>query len=301
MSRHIIPSGSRRVEVGSDHQSPLKVRSRFFWARTENSTTSTTTLMPTSFHMAAMASDMALSLARRPTVVRIDRLALVPGLFDELPRLAGIVGQRRQVRVEVRVALGDGAGRDDPAAAPQVLDDGLPVHAELHGLFERPVVQRRDLGVRAEHVEARVERRCPLGAGVLVDAVPVVWCELGHEVRLALKEPGHRGAIPAPAEDDAVDPDPAASSPVGLGGPVVLVHDEAKGPVPLGLALNVSLPTSPRCFGGRSASVKGEPRGERRSEALVWITTVTGSGASMRLTVVKTLETRVLRLGSYVR
>ena len=33
----------------------------------------------------------------------------------------------------------------------------------------------------------------------------------------------------------------------------------------------------------------------------MWITTVLGSGVSMRLTVVKTLDTRVFTLGSYVR
>ena len=58
-----MPSGSPRVEVGSDQNTPLKLFSRFFWARTEYSITSTLTLTPTSFHMAAMASDMALSWA----------------------------------------------------------------------------------------------------------------------------------------------------------------------------------------------------------------------------------------------
>ena len=58
-----MPSGSPSVDVGSDHHTPLKLFSRFFWARTEYSITSTLTLTPTSFHMAAMASDMALSWA----------------------------------------------------------------------------------------------------------------------------------------------------------------------------------------------------------------------------------------------
>jgi len=51
------------VEVGSDQNTPLKLFSRFFWARTEYSITSTFTLAPTSFHIAAMASDIALSWA----------------------------------------------------------------------------------------------------------------------------------------------------------------------------------------------------------------------------------------------
>jgi hypothetical protein len=58
-----MPSGSPSVEVGSDHHMPLKLFSRFFWARTEYSTTSTFTLTPISFHMAAMASAIALSCA----------------------------------------------------------------------------------------------------------------------------------------------------------------------------------------------------------------------------------------------
>ena len=58
-----MPSGSPSVEVGSDHHRPLKLFSRFFWARTEYSITSTLTLTPTSFHMAAIASDIALSWA----------------------------------------------------------------------------------------------------------------------------------------------------------------------------------------------------------------------------------------------
>jgi hypothetical protein len=41
----------------------LKLFSRFFWARTENSITSTLAFAPTSFHMAAMASAMGLSWA----------------------------------------------------------------------------------------------------------------------------------------------------------------------------------------------------------------------------------------------
>ena len=57
-----MPSGSASVEVGSDHQSPLKDFSRFFWARTEYSTTSTLALMPASFHMPWIASDIGLSL-----------------------------------------------------------------------------------------------------------------------------------------------------------------------------------------------------------------------------------------------
>ena len=56
-----MPSGSPRVEVGSDHHTPLKLFSRLFWARTEYSMTSTFTLTPMSFHIAAMASDIALS------------------------------------------------------------------------------------------------------------------------------------------------------------------------------------------------------------------------------------------------
>ena len=64
-----MPSGSRRVEVGSDHHSPLKVLLRFFSARTEYSTTSTTAFRPTSFHMLTIASDMALSWATYPIVV----------------------------------------------------------------------------------------------------------------------------------------------------------------------------------------------------------------------------------------
>ena len=58
-----MPSGSPRVEVGSDHQRPLNLLSRFFWARTEYSTISTLAFTPTSFHIAAIASDMGLSLA----------------------------------------------------------------------------------------------------------------------------------------------------------------------------------------------------------------------------------------------
>ena len=58
-----MPSGSPSVEVGSDQKTPLKLFSRFFWARTENSMTSTLTLTPTSFHIDAIASDMALSCA----------------------------------------------------------------------------------------------------------------------------------------------------------------------------------------------------------------------------------------------
>ena len=56
-----MPSGSPRVEVGSDHHMPLKVFSRLFCARTEYSTTSILALMPTSRHMATMASAMGLS------------------------------------------------------------------------------------------------------------------------------------------------------------------------------------------------------------------------------------------------
>ncbi len=56
-----MPSGSPRVEVGSDQKTPLKLFSRFFCARTEYSMTSTFTFTPTSFHIAAIASAMALS------------------------------------------------------------------------------------------------------------------------------------------------------------------------------------------------------------------------------------------------
>ena len=58
-----MPSGSRSVDVGSDHHRPLKVLSRFFWARTEYSKISTLALTPTSRHMAWMASLMGLSPA----------------------------------------------------------------------------------------------------------------------------------------------------------------------------------------------------------------------------------------------
>ena len=64
-----MPSGSRRIEVGSDHHSPLKVFCWFFWCRTPDSITSTITLTPTSSHISAIISVMALSFARYPTVV----------------------------------------------------------------------------------------------------------------------------------------------------------------------------------------------------------------------------------------
>ena len=56
-----MPSGSPSVEVGSDHHTPLKDFSRLFCARTEYSMTSITTFTPMSFHIAAIASDIALS------------------------------------------------------------------------------------------------------------------------------------------------------------------------------------------------------------------------------------------------
>src|SRR5207244_2545849 len=56
-------AGSARVEVGSDHQSPLKVFSRFFCARTEYSKTSTLALTPTSRHIPTTASAIGLSFA----------------------------------------------------------------------------------------------------------------------------------------------------------------------------------------------------------------------------------------------
>jgi hypothetical protein len=59
-----MPSGSLRVEVGSDHHTPLKLFSRSFCARTEYSSTSTLALTPMSRHMPWMASAMGLSLAR---------------------------------------------------------------------------------------------------------------------------------------------------------------------------------------------------------------------------------------------
>ena len=58
-----MPSGSRNVDVGSDHHSPLKLLSRIRCARTEYSKTSTLALTPTSRHMAWTASAMGLSPA----------------------------------------------------------------------------------------------------------------------------------------------------------------------------------------------------------------------------------------------
>ena len=58
-----MPSGSPRVDVGSDHHRPLNDFCAFFSARTAYSITCTRAFTPTSFHIATIASDMGLSLA----------------------------------------------------------------------------------------------------------------------------------------------------------------------------------------------------------------------------------------------
>src|SRR5581483_9385507 len=81
----------------------------------------------------------------------------VPGLLQPLPGLGRLVGQRGQARVEVIVALRDGAARDDAASAPELLHDRLAIDGEREGLLHERVVERRPLAVHRQHVEAGVE------------------------------------------------------------------------------------------------------------------------------------------------
>jgi hypothetical protein len=64
-----MPSGSPRVDAGSIHRRPFRLRSRIFWARTLASMISTLALTPTSRHMAMTASDIALSFESTPDVL----------------------------------------------------------------------------------------------------------------------------------------------------------------------------------------------------------------------------------------
>ena len=149
------------MEVGSDHHSPLKVLSRFFWARTEYSTTSTLALTPTSFHMAAIASDIGLVAGHvADRGLDDDLLVLVarPSSAARAPP-SGRTASGGSDGVEVVVALGDRPVGHDAAAAPQLLHDGLAVDGERQRLLDERVVERRALGVDAEDVEARRRAR----------------------------------------------------------------------------------------------------------------------------------------------
>src|SRR5256885_16143921 len=138
-----MPSGSPSVEVGSDHQRPLKLLSRFFWARTEYSSTSTFALMPTSRHMPWIASDIGLSLAVADGRLDDDLLAPVAPLPEPLARLAGVVDEGPELPVEVVVALRDRPVRDDAAPPPELFHDRLAVDGERQRLLHERVVQRR--------------------------------------------------------------------------------------------------------------------------------------------------------------
>ena len=90
-SRHIIPSGSPRLETGSDQKMPLKDFSRAIWARTEASMISTLAVTPMSRHMATMASAMA--YRSRPSRPCSGTRSLRP--CSRLPSAVAAPGRRR--------------------------------------------------------------------------------------------------------------------------------------------------------------------------------------------------------------
>ena len=86
------------------------------------------------------------------------------------------------------VTLRDGAARDDAAAAPQLLDDQLAVDGERQRLLHQRVIERRDIAVHADAVEAGVQRAHDAGGRVGVHPIPVIGRQLGDDIHLALEQ-----------------------------------------------------------------------------------------------------------------
>src|SRR5207249_6082394 len=140
-----------------------------------------------------------------------DLLAPVAPLPEPLARLAGVVREGRQLRVEVVVAPRDRPARDDTAPSPELLHDRLAVHGERQRLLDERVVERRTLAVHGQDVEARVQRARDLRRSVAPDALLLVGRELRDDIHLALKERGDAGRrLRDRPDDDPVHFVPAA-------------------------------------------------------------------------------------------
>src|SRR3989442_10108190 len=92
-----------------------------------------------------------------------DLFVLVARFPEPLARLARVVGERRQRRVVVVVALGDGAAGHDAASPPQLFDDELAVHGQREGLLHQRVVEGPALAVHRQDIEPRLARAYHLG------------------------------------------------------------------------------------------------------------------------------------------
>ena len=264
------------MEVGSDHQRPLKVLSRFFCARTEYSTTSTLALMPTSRHMRLDGFRHRLVVGRvADGGLDDDLLVLVAGLLAAArapPWGRTSSGGSEASKWLSPLAIGPLGTMPRPRHSSLTIS--VAVDGQRQRLLDERVVERLDLAVHGQHVEAGVER-----------AAPRAWWRCRSRARRGraaaavmmstspLSRAATRGAISGiGADDHAVE--------VGLAAPVVgvgLQHDlvvlgprhERTGPVPTGFWLKASGPTDSTYFSRHDlAAVEGQARRQQRVRLL---------------------------------